>query len=283
VNTAGPDRKLDILDTANPQLRLTQADGTQFVDFQADSSSNLIISNAGDLILSNANTEIKIKESVGNTYYGILDVGDLSADSTYTISGPSGNVLTSTSEPTLTAGGRHTRRIQLNAEYPGSLFTKFYGTGTDTSTTGTMTSDAEPAADNLRTYFNWTSSEAALNYYTVAVRITLPQDFDSWAADNAVQVDLDTNTTNAADNSVDAYIYNGDDTPASAVASSTSNKSGSADTWTTVTFDDSVIDDNVAPDWDAAGETAVIYLRLGAKSSNFARVGDIKLNYMSKW
>jgi len=56
-----------------------------------------------------------------------------------------------------------------------------------------------------------------------------------------------------------------------------------ADTWTTVTIDDSVIDDGAAPDWDAAGETAVIYLRLGSKSDNFARVGDIKLNYLSKW
>lgn len=286
INTAGPDRRFDILDTANPQLRLTQTDGSIFTDFQVmATTSDLQITTAssGDLVLTNAGTEIKIKESTGNTFYGIIDIGDLAADSTYTISGPSGNVVTTTTEANFTAAGRHARRIQLNAEYPGSLFTKFYGAGTDTSTTGSMNSDAEPAADNLRTYFEWSSSEASLNYYTVAVRITLPQDFDAWATSNAVQVDIDTESTDTANNLVSAYIYNGDDTPGTGVASDITNASASGDTWETLTIDDSAIDDGSAPDWDGAGETAVIYLRLGSKSDNFARIGDIKLNYLSKW
>lgn len=33
-------------------------------------------------------------------------------------------------------------------------------------------------------------------------------------------------------------------------------------------------------EWDAAGETAVIYLRMGSQSDNFVRVGDIVLNYL---
>gem|GEM_PF-6382751 len=246
-------------------------------------TSDWVQSGAYDISLANAGSELKIMESTGDTYYATLDVGDLADNATYTFVGPSGNVVTTTTEATFTGDARHARKIQLNAEYAGSTLSKFYGTGTDTSTTGTMTSDAEPAADLLRTYYNWTSSEASLNYYTVAVRVTLPQDFDSWATSNAVQVDLDTNTTSAADNVLDIYLYNGDDTPGTAVASSTGNKSGTADTWTTATIDDSAIDDNSAPDWDAGGETAVIYLRIGAKDSNFTRIGDIKLNYLSKW
>ncbi len=53
-------------------------------------------SGAFDILLSNASSELKIKESSGDTYYGILEVGDLgAADATYTFSGTSGTVLTS--------------------------------------------------------------------------------------------------------------------------------------------------------------------------------------------
>jgi hypothetical protein len=43
VNTNFPARRVDILDATNPQLRLTQADGTKYVEFQANSSGNLVL------------------------------------------------------------------------------------------------------------------------------------------------------------------------------------------------------------------------------------------------
>lgn len=50
---------------------------------------------AFDIVLSNANSEMRILESTGGIFYGRLDVGDLSADETYTFSGPAGTVITS--------------------------------------------------------------------------------------------------------------------------------------------------------------------------------------------
>ncbi len=47
VGTAGPDSKIDALDGSNPQLRLTQADGTVFTTFQTDSSGFLLIDPSG--------------------------------------------------------------------------------------------------------------------------------------------------------------------------------------------------------------------------------------------
>jgi hypothetical protein len=47
INTAGPDRRVDILDASNPQLRLTQADGTVYTDFTTDSSGDLAIAPSG--------------------------------------------------------------------------------------------------------------------------------------------------------------------------------------------------------------------------------------------
>lgn len=46
LNTNAADRRLDVLDAANPQIRMTQTDGVNFVDFQADSSANLKVTTA---------------------------------------------------------------------------------------------------------------------------------------------------------------------------------------------------------------------------------------------
>lgn len=51
INTTGPDRKLDILDASNPQLRLTFTDGSVFTDFTAGSDGRLTIGPSGTLLL----------------------------------------------------------------------------------------------------------------------------------------------------------------------------------------------------------------------------------------
>ncbi len=50
---------------------------------------------AFDVILGSADSQLQILESVGDTYYGTIDVGNLSADATYSFSGASGTVWTS--------------------------------------------------------------------------------------------------------------------------------------------------------------------------------------------
>ncbi len=47
---------------------------------------------AFDILLDNASSELKILESSGATYFGIIDVGDLSADRTYTFPDATGTV-----------------------------------------------------------------------------------------------------------------------------------------------------------------------------------------------
>lgn len=285
IGTTSPGRKLDILDSSNPQLRLSQATGV-FGEFQLDSSGNLTYVSTGNQLYLTSKTVTAQEFSGSGASLTSIPESAVTDGSLLARVGSAETISANwnfTAEPSLSGAGRHARKMQFNAEYAGAVLSSFYGGGTDTSITGTLTSDAEPSADNLRTYYEWTSSESSLNYYTVAVRVTLPSDFDAWVADNAIQVDIDTESTDAANNAVGAYIYNGDDTPATAVATSAGNKSNSADAWATVTIDDSAIDDGSAPDWDAPGETAVIYLRVGSKDDNFVRIGDIKLNYLSKW
>ncbi|MEI9966631.1 MAG: hypothetical protein WDN67_03265 [Candidatus Moraniibacteriota bacterium] len=50
---------------------------------------------AFDIVLNNASSELRILESAGGAFYGTLDVDDLSANATYTLSGASGTLLTS--------------------------------------------------------------------------------------------------------------------------------------------------------------------------------------------
>jgi len=47
INTTGPDRRLDVLDATNPQLRLTYTDGSVYTDLQTDSTGRLIITPSG--------------------------------------------------------------------------------------------------------------------------------------------------------------------------------------------------------------------------------------------
>ncbi|PIQ79412.1 MAG: hypothetical protein COV79_03610, partial [Parcubacteria group bacterium CG11_big_fil_rev_8_21_14_0_20_41_14] len=59
INTSGPDRKLDVLDATNPQMRLTYTDGSVFTDFLTNSGGDLVVTASGnDVILFNSNLGI---------------------------------------------------------------------------------------------------------------------------------------------------------------------------------------------------------------------------------
>ena len=178
------------------------------------------------------------------------------------------------SGPSYAGTARPTKTITLSPEYPGAVLTDFYGGGTDTSTTGTMTSDAETVpASNIRSYYSWERGASGQHFYTVAVRVTLPEDFSAWSTSNAAVVNYITESATSTDSDVDVRIYlEGNGT---VDASSIDNASV---TWATTSFGSTDLDL-----WNAAGETAVIYLRLGSASGNFARVGDIELSYLASY
>jgi hypothetical protein len=137
-----------------------------------------------------------------------------------------------------------------------------------------MTSDAETVpASNIRSYYSWERNASGQHFYTVAVRITLPEDFSAWTTSNAAVINYITESATSTNSDVDVRIYlEGNGT---IDASSTDNTSL---TWTAVSFGSADLDL-----WNAAGETAVIYLRLGSASGNFARVGDIELSYLASY
>ena len=179
---------------------------------------------------------------------------------------------------------RPTIKKIYSPEYDGAAIT---ASGSAT-TNGSMTSDASPSA-NFRTYYEWSSTQSSLQDYQVIARITLPSNFSAWTTSNALQIDFNTNLTTNDTNKLDVTIYHPADDASKPVVQKTAQASGTAKTWTTLTIDDCELDDNAgvctfgtSPDWDAAGETAVIYLKMYAKATgNYVQVGDITLNYLA--
>ena len=77
VGTTGPDRKLDVLDASNPQIRLTQADGSVYADLQSTTTANLILT--GDSLTASSGLEygMRITPTVNQSSsasYRALDV-----------------------------------------------------------------------------------------------------------------------------------------------------------------------------------------------------------------
>ncbi|MFH0740015.1 MAG: hypothetical protein V1819_02900, partial [bacterium] len=77
IGTGGPDRRLDIFDTANPQLRLTYTDGTKYVDQQALSTGDWSVSsNLGKLLKTDsANYNTFLGQGAFNNLEGRYNVG----------------------------------------------------------------------------------------------------------------------------------------------------------------------------------------------------------------
>jgi len=182
--------------------------------------------------------------------------------------------------PNYVGTARPTKSIALSPEYSGAVATPYYGAGTDTNIIGSMTSDTDTTqGTSIRNYYQWERTvDATQHFYTIAVRVTLPKDFSAWATSNALVVNYRTESATNTVSDLDVRVYN--ENSATIVASSTDNASTS---WSTVSIDDSTLDDGAGSEWDAADETAVIYLRMGSASSNYVQVGDIVLTYSAKF
>lgn len=280
--------------TANTTSTVTQ----QGLYIKPSASQNTSGSVLG-IFIDNANqgsaTETGLK--IGTGWDNGLDVSSptqisstLTATNTTTV-GSAGNTFTfnPTSGPAYAGTARPYKIITLSPEYIGGSISTFYGAGTDsTNNTGTMTSDVDSTANAFRNYYSWTSTTASpLQSYTIAVRVTLPQDFSQWCTTstqctdtNAIVVNLVTSNTSSSNNAIDTYIYRTDSTT-TAVYSNTNSVSSSGGTWTTLNIAKASLEGTTT--WNTAGQSAIIFLRMRAMNSNSVKVGNIKLNYLGSY
>lgn len=219
---------------------------------------------------------------------GAALVLDAASGSTITIGNTaSGNYVqfaATTRELFLFGSARHNRSMVISPEYPGATLSR----DGSSATNGSMVSDNSFSGGAWRNYYEWTSSQATNQDYTIIVRVTLPSDFDGWQTGTcpgstcALEVAYQTGLAATTNNGVSVLVNNSTDTPGTAVCTISEAASTS---WASFGCTSSVLDDNVSPEWDAAGETAVIRIKLKANStaSALARAGDINLRYLSKW
>jgi len=89
IGTTGPDRRLDVLDASNPQLRLTYTDGSVYTDFQTDSN--------GDLSITPSGNEVIIQHASADTVATIIHLqktrGTIASPTVITTGDELGNLL----------------------------------------------------------------------------------------------------------------------------------------------------------------------------------------------
>ena len=184
------------------------------------------------------------------------------------------------------SAGTTSKTLKLSPEFDGATFTA----SASTNITGSMTADSvRDGTEGWLNYYEWTSnaSTSVLHEYTLVVKISLPSDFSSWATSNAIQILYVTDDEANTNNKFDLTIYNEDDSPATPVFQILAQKSGTDDTWATLTVDDSGVVDGTGNEWDAANETALFFFKMYSLDSNtpcstdgcYVRIGDIILSY----
>jgi len=259
IGTTNPGYKLEVVGDAMFSSKLgIGATGTRAFNVTTDASIGTNLSVGGSLVLTSlpvgVGTSVLYIASNGTVTKGLLSVGV------------------------------NSKVITLSPEYPGASL----GADGSGTTAVSITSDNTLNAGGVgwKNYYELSSTQAALQDYTVVVRVTLPADFGSWETGScpgstcAMEVAYQTGLGTVADNAVSYIVSNDIDVPGTAVC--TVGTTASA-TWGSNGCTSAVLNDGIAPQWNAAGETAVIRIKMAAKntSSAITRIGDIILRYRS--
>lgn len=155
----------------------------------------------------------------------------------------------------------------FSPEFRGAVTGSFSGSGTNT---GTLATTHIVSGNDRRNIYEWDSGEATLQDYDVVVRVRIPDEFSAWGT-TAITLNFVTETAVATDNAVSLYVYRDGQTDS---VSDTDNAASSGGTWDTITVAGSSLSA-----W-LAGEDMVIQLRLFSKNNNYARIGDIEIDWI---
>ncbi len=254
INTSTALATLDVRGTSGTTPAASVSAKTSFAALVVNNSQN------GDIFTASASglTRFTVQNS------GVVVIGNSTNGITFD---PSGNTTA-----IYTGSARPVKQIVLSPEYAGAALTA----SGSAATVGFMTSDSSPSA-NFRTYYDWTTSPStsSLQQYTVAVRTTLPKDFSAWTTNNAMTMDIYTNLATTTSNKIDILAYNASN--GSMVLVDQAEKSSSAKTWRTLTYNASNLQTM------SAGNTIVFYITMYSDFGMDDQIGDIVLNYLAQF
>lgn len=172
----------------------------------------------------------------------------------------------STGEMIFENGARHAKKIVLSAEYAGSVLDP----GSGASNTGTMTSSLD--LTNRMNYYKWTTASGTNQNYDVVAQVPIPSDFSAWGTNPLAITTYTTNTTNGT------ITLEARDSSNTVQCNFVSVTPGSTSTWAT---NNSAC--TLAAGTYTAGDYMTLRIRMQSGTSGDTRIGNIVLNYLSKY
>lgn len=149
IGTTGPDRKLDVLDASNPQLRLTKTDGSDYVDLQANAGFKLTVNGTEFMTVST------VGDWAGTASRSATDHEFLWKNSNATANSNSYIIIEQDSGYgaiqflDTTSGSRWTFGQDSVTAVAGTIFRLAYGDGLGTSVVWETNSDGETVINDL--------------------------------------------------------------------------------------------------------------------------------------
>lgn len=190
-----------------------------------------------------------------------------STNQTITFGDPaSGNrtvISTATGQITKYGTARNVKQIRLAAEYTGSVL----DAGTGSNNTGTMTSSVD--LTNRMNYYRWVSSQASAQTYDIVVQIPIPQDFSAWT--DSTPLSLSSRTSNTSDGAINFELRDSSGNVQCDFVSLATNTA-----WVTHT-------PNCLSGVYTPGDYLTMRIRMSSKDNSSVDVGNIVLNYLSKY
>lgn len=187
----------------------------------------------------------------------------------------------SSGEITLSGSARHAKKIMLTAEYAGAVLDAASDTGgavnCNLNYNGTMTSGFDTGltgiANKTQSYYQWVSTQSSKQCYDIIVQVPIPADFSAWASSTPLSISV--YTSNAANGNINIQARD----TAGTIESGCSyvGITPAAGSWATNSASCSISGSY------SGGGFMTLSIRTTSASGAIVKVGNISLNYLSKW
>lgn len=169
-------------------------------------------------------------------------------------------------KPVLSGTARNSKTIRLLAEYPSAVLN---ADGSDNL--GSMTSGYD--STSRMNYYNWTTTQPTSQDYDVVVQVPIPSDFDGWDGANPLTVSTYRPASNPG-----TVTFEARDTTGAVICNYVTVSTGGTGSWTHNNTACTLGSGTYTP-----GGYMTLSIKLQAPQNGSIRVGNIVLNYLSKF
>jgi parallel beta-helix repeat protein len=257
----------NVYDNSTSPASILLANGKNFVITAADTATDPnILFNLQCVTSCGSNGRFAV-QNAGTDVFAVNPNGTI-------VVGSGGNTITLSSAGIVLAGtARNAKTIRLSAEYPSAVL----DAGTGSNNAGTMTSGYDMT--NRMNYYKWTTTNTSTaQTYDIVTQVPIPSDWTAW---NGSVISFSVATTSTTNTSAKVEVIDSGNTAASGCNLSpavTTITPASAPAWATNSTSCSISGGTYT-----AGDYLTIRIRLSAVNNESIRVGNITLNYLSKF